>query len=1134
MYSFIFRSRWALLLAYCVLPYKIVPERNISNLKGIFMSAIRTLLQKIVPKVNRKAENPGNMGAQELSGCRAAIVDALNKSIEIFSTHGEKTFDEVMTKGIRPFADAVGLDRVAFYRLVDIKEGKRLGQVYRWDKPEGGLMYLAEELKVLPNVPVLEKWISILLQGGCIRFRKSDYTKDAAAFLRTYGVISILILPIFTHGEFWGVISFQDHTNDRYFDDDCADLLYSAARIFSSAIIREEKERSAEKAAESLKRSEKIADSLNKAAIMFLSQSEKSFEDAMMAGVKEIADVFGLDRLSIWRNLNSSDAMHASQIYRWDRESGGTTAPTEGLEDVTYAQLAPRWEQLFANGGTVNGPVRLLPEAAILQSFGCVTVFITPIYINNVVWGFALLEDRHSERFFKENTVKLMRSAILMCANAVIRADMEREITNANEFTRAALDASPWGFTVFDENACVINCNDANLKALGTTKKYFLEHFYEFSPEYQSDGRKSTEKAVEFIKRALDGEISVFEWTHCTSTGELIPSEITITRTMYNGKYVVMGYQYDLRNLKNMEKSIREQSEQIKTRLKQQELISEISKGFISPGDSEMLVREAITKLGRYLKVTLVFIFAMDYQRKDTSLAYHWCADDAQPRDAIANLFEYVKSIFPETLPDCVTLPIVVYNDTSTSSDAIFQALYSIDVMAVIGAPLYVDGRLWGIMFVEQNSTPRNWTEIEKGFVAMIASIIAGVTMRDIYTRKLKDALNKANAASKAKSEFLANMSHEMRTPLNAIAGMTAIGKNTEDKERKNYALDKIEEASAHLLGVISDVLDMSKIEANMLKLFPVEFNFEKMMQKVVAVINFRIYEKRQKFIQHIDKEIPQTLITDDQRLAQVVTNLLSNAVKFTQEGGLITLEARCLEEARGICTIQISVSDTGIGMDEEQQKHLFSSFQQAESGTTRKYGGTGLGLAISKSIVEMMGGKIWVASEPDKGSTFTFKIKARRGTTVEVISEDTGNYGQQEKETQMDVDGIFAGRRILLVEDVEINREVVQVVLESTQLEIDCAGNGVQAVRMFTEAPDRYGLILMDIQMPEMDGYEATWRIRAMDIPRAKTIPIVAMTANVFKEDVEKCLAVGMNDHLGKPIDFEKVMEKLKNYLLK
>jgi len=531
---------------------------------------------------------------------------------------------------------------------------------------------------------------------------------------------------------------------------------------------------------------------------------------------------------------------------------------------------------------------------------------------------------------------------------------------------------------------------------------------------------------------------------------------------------------------------------------------------------------------------------------------------------------------------------------------------------------------------------------------------------------ELVETKKKAEEATAAKSNFLANMSHEIRTPLNAIIGMTAIGKSSESIERKDYCFTKIDSASNHLLGVINDILDMSKIEANKFELSPAEFDFEKMLQRVVNVIAFKVDESKQRLMVHIDKAIPKILFGDDQRLAQIITNLLGNAVKFTPENGTITLGAQYLEgeEKEGVCALQISVTDTGIGISPEQQARLFSSFQQAESSTTRKFGGTGLGLSISKNIVEMMGGRIWVESELGRGSAFIFTARMKRGAEkkqylpadnitwdgVRIMAVDddpeileyfkeildgsgiscdtaasgaealglvdkNGAYGIYFIDWKMpEMDGIelstairkktpgsqdaviimisaaewtsieeeakkagvdkflpkplfpstirdainevlgagrrqtgegrqnipamgnngitFAGRRILLAEDMEINREIVTALLEPTLLEIDCAENGSEALRMFNGAPDRYDLIFMDVQMPEMDGYEATRRIRALDIPRAKDVTIVAMTANVFKEDVERCIASGMTAHVGKPLDFDEVLAVLNKDL--
>jgi PAS domain S-box-containing protein len=448
----------------------------------------------------------------------------------------------------------------------------------------------------------------------------------------------------------------------------------------------------------------------------------------------------------------------------------------------------------------------------------------------------------------------------------------------------------------------------------------------------------------------------------------------------------------------------------------------------------------------------------------------------------------------------------LVFEEYIPSADGIKQLFETSKV------PMVQDGQIIGLMSISHNITERKAME------------------------------EQAMSASRAKSAFLANMSHEIRTPMNAITGMTAIGKSAADAERKDYCFTKIEDASRHLLGVINDILDMSKIEANKFELSPVEFNFEKMIQSAVNVVNFRLDEKHQNFTLQIDKKIPRNLIADDQRLIQIITNLLGNAVKFTPEHGSISLDARFLGEKNDLCTIEIAVSDTGIGISPEQQENLFNSFQQAETSTARKFGGTGLGLAISKSIVEMMNGTIRVSSEQGKGSVFKLTIQARRSAEASDEINAPPEAEQNTEEGEQNLDGLFVGRRILLAEDVEINREIVVALLEPTQLQIDCAENGTEAVRKFNDAPFRYDLIFMDIQMPEMDGYEATRHIRAAEAARnarkeksgkpPRRVPIIAMTANVFKEDIEKCLQSGMNDHVGKPLNFDEVLAKLKTYL--
>jgi PAS domain S-box-containing protein len=388
-----------------------------------------------------------------------------------------------------------------------------------------------------------------------------------------------------------------------------------------------------------------------------------------------------------------------------------------------------------------------------------------------------------------------------------------------------------------------------------------------------------------------------------------------------------------------------------------------------------------------------------------------------------------------------------------------------------------------------------------------------------------------AEETSRAKSVFLANMSHEIRTPMNAIIGMTTVGEQTDDLKRKNYAFSKIKEASHHLLGVINDILDMSKIEANKLVLSEMAFDFGAMVSRATDLIRLRTNERQQKLILEADPAIPTYLYGDDQRLAQVVTNLLSNAVKFTPEGGSITVRTQLISQQDDIATVRVEVQDTGIGITEDQKAHLFEQFEQAESSTTRKYGGTGLGLSISKSIVEKMGGSIEVTSALGTGSTFSFVIP------LKCLDADAQTAASGESHQPQTVDyewyqNRFSGYRLLLVEDVEVNREIVNSLLEDTQIETDCAEDGLQALEMFTANPARYDIIFMDVQMPVMDGYEATRRIRALDVPEAKTVPIIALTANVFREDREKALDSGMNSHLGKPLDHKEMLATLNTYL--
>lgn len=423
----------------------------------------------------------------------------------------------------------------------------------------------------------------------------------------------------------------------------------------------------------------------------------------------------------------------------------------------------------------------------------------------------------------------------------------------------------------------------------------------------------------------------------------------------------------------------------------------------------------------------------------------------------------------------------------------------------------------------------------ERETITHFVAVKEDITERKRVAEELERAREAADSASRFKSEFLANTSHEIRTPLNAIIGFSALLINTDLSPRQRDFLCKINNAGEVLLRVINDILDFSKVEAGKLEMELARFRLDETLANVLSLLQQKAAEKMLLVHLNLPPDIPNRLVGDPFRLGQVLINLVGNAIKFTEKGS-ITITVTRLETAAAKVCLQFSVLDTGIGLSAEHLAKLFHPFTQADGSTTRKFGGSGLGLSISKRLVELMGGSIWAESELTVGSGFNFTAWFSIGSSQDVghlQSEERGNplcdYPTAYSGTSESTPD-FSKARILLVEDNEINRQLAVELLKPAGAHVEVAVDGAEAIKRVTDSHESFDLVLMDIQMPDIDGYEATRCIRS-DARFAK-LPIIAMTAHAMQEEREKIMAAGMNDHITKPVNSRDMYRTMALYL--
>ncbi|MDR2478380.1 MAG: response regulator [Treponema sp.] len=629
---------------------------------------------------------------------------------------------------------------------------------------------------------------------------------------------------------------------------------------------------------------------------------------------------------------------------------------------------------------------------------------------------------------------------------------------------RVMLDTMSFAAFFFNAEGNPVDCNRRAQVLYGCRDKdHFLRNFFDFSPEYQSDGSRSLEKAKKYICQAFKTGEQVFLWEHRKADGTPLPAEITLIRVDWKDGSRLVAYARDL-------SKVFEAEDNLKRILSVVEGSPNITLFISADGDIE------------YMNPAISYV---------TGLTREELLQDGLERAFSPGDFQRLGT---EYLAAALNNNRVVNFEAGVFAKDGGLRRFSFSAFAV---GLH-EGKT-GVGLLGRDIT--DLKQIQQDLTAA--------------KEQAERALVREVQYNKAKSDFLSRVSHELRTPISAIAGMTGIARKTGGEREQSRCFDQIEEAAKHLLDMVDDILDLTGFDTGTFSWTPKPFSFSKTIRPVVELIRIKAAAKEQLFSVEIAEDIPDTLISDERRLKQVLNKLLANAVKFTPNRGIVGLSARLIENLDDGCLIRFEVSDTGIGINTEVRERLWDVFEQGDNSITRSYGGMGLGLPLTRRIVELMNGSIQVQSTPGKGSRFICDLRFGRGEPVELSSDES-------------ID--LSGRRMLVVDDVGVNRKIIFALLEDSGVVIDEAENGVEAVGMFIK--NHYDLLLLDLHMPIMDGFEAAEKIRASGLPHAQTTPIIAISADSGADLPEKCRKAGMNDCLSKPVDMALLFAKIEQWL--
>lgn len=685
----------------------------------------------------------------------------------------------------------------------------------------------------------------------------------------------------------------------------------------------------------------------------------------------------------------------------------------------------------------------------------------------------------------------------------------------ATEYTQVLLDSTPLICVVWDESGNPVETNLRTLHILGMKdKNVFLEHFFDYAPSYQPDGMLSTTKASLLLHRAQEMGTLHSEWEFQSQSGESVPTDATYLRLPWKSSYRIFSYYRDVRRVKKAEGVVEKYTNLLK-------VANTVAVALMASSieDFDASVTKQLEALGNAVGVDHVRIWK-NVTRDDENfhrLVFRWKKSDAYLGDISSLNHEINHKLLPnhtERLLKFDTINELLHDMPYAEQSYLAQR----DIKALLLFPITIQGKLWGFISFCNCSNETLISDPEVSVLKSSSNMLASAIIQHDINLKLAKATEEALANVRAKNDFLARMSHELRTPMNAIINMTTIAQKRDDINNVKEALNVVVDSAQQLLNMLNDLLDMSSLGLDCTLIEREHYDIHQMVDSVISLFKKQLEHKKQNF--HCDIQLinNHAIVGDSKQTAKIISNLLSNAIKFTPEGGNISLmlSERLLIGSNAMLTIK--VTDNGIGVDKHFASHIFDLFEQEDGGCTRSHGGIGVGLSIVKSLVTLMGGTISLESEVEKGSCFTVELPVTFNVTIEADSQQSINAAS------------WADKHVLLVEDVEINRLIATEMMLDTGVNIDCAENGKQALDMFLAAPEKYDLILMDLQMPIMGGLEATQQIRASNTSRASTVPIYAMTANTYKKDVDECKGAGMNGHIPKPIDMKVLLQSMQD----